>query len=612
MKRNLVLAIVGLAIAVAVLTGVFVTVASYQRPAPGDPLLFTVRSGEAFSTIRDRLADAGLIGHPHAVGLYALLRRYDRRVKTGTYRFTPGERPKDIVAALVRGDVYKVSVTIPEGFMYRQVAGVLGSLIDVDSTRFAALLTDERLIADLNVGSPSLEGYLFPDTYVISWGLDAEEVARAMVARLDEVFDEAMLARASEINLTRHEALTLASVIEAETRLSEERPLVSAVYHNRLRKGLRLEADPTVAYAMGGYKGRLFYRDLEIDSPYNTYKHEGLPPGPICSPGKASIMAALHPDTTSRAMYFVAESGGGHIFSETLKEHLVAVRKTMIRRSSMPGDLERPYEKLREVLSRYGSMVIAYSGGVDSGLLTYVARDILGDRMVAVTGESPSLSGRERSAAIEFLADHGIPHRAVDTHELADDGYRRNNPDRCYFCKAELFALLRVVANDAGFGHIAHGANLDDLGDHRPGSRAADELGVVAPLVEAGLDKRTIRRLARALGLPLWDKPAAPCLASRIPYYQEVTREKLAQIEAAEYVLKDLGFAVCRVRHHGPEARIEIPVAEHNRIRSRGVWARVVVGLGDAGFQSVVLEEDGFRSGRLNDDVPGATGLAGT
>jgi uncharacterized protein len=283
----------------------------------------------------------------------------------------------------------------------------------------------------------------------------------------------------------------------------------------------------------------------------------------------------------------------------------------MIDKSSIPDDLGRHYEELRDVLSRHGSMVIAYSGGVDSGLLTYVARDVLGDRMLAVIGQSASLPGRERIAAIEFLNRHGIPYRAIDTHELVVDGYRKNNPDRCYFCKAELFASLSALASDEGFGHVAHGANMDDLGDHRPGSRAAGEQEVVAPLVEAGLDKQAIRRLAQVLGLSLWDKPAAPCLASRIPYFQEVTREKLARIEAAEYVLKDLGFAVCRVRHHGSEARIEVPAAEHDRIRSTEVWAKVVAGLEDVGFQVVVLEKDGFRSGRLN-DVHGATGPVGT
>ncbi len=162
------------------------------------------------------------------------------------------------------------------------------------------------------------------------------EAAAMMRARLDEVFDEKMARRAEELSMTRHQVLTLASIIQAEARLSGEMPLVSAVYHNRLRNGIRLEADPTVAYAMGGYKGRLYYKDLEIESPYNTYEHAGLPPGPICAPGKASIEAALYPDTTCRAVYFVAKGDGGHIFSLTLEEHLAAVES--VKRSRNASD----------------------------------------------------------------------------------------------------------------------------------------------------------------------------------------------------------------------------------------------------------------------------------
>jgi uncharacterized protein len=272
----------------------------------------------------------------------------------------------------------------------------------------------------------------------------------------------------------------------------------------------------------------------------------------------------------------------------------------MIKRV-LPADLLAPYQRLVDILDGYGSLAVAYSGGVDSGLLAYVAWTALGDRMMAVLGESASLARREREAGIEFLETNGIPYRVISTGEMADPDYRKNHQDRCYFCKAELFARLADVTRELGFSHMAHGANTDDLGDHRPGAVAALEGGVMTPLVDAGLGKDLIRRIARALGLSLWDKPAAPCLASRIPYFQEVSREKLAQVEAAEYVLKDLGFPVCRVRHHGHQARIEIPLGDQDRIRRNDIWARVVDGITRAGFRAVAIEEDGFRSGRLND-----------
>ncbi|MDH3217093.1 MAG: ATP-dependent sacrificial sulfur transferase LarE [Candidatus Krumholzibacteria bacterium] len=273
----------------------------------------------------------------------------------------------------------------------------------------------------------------------------------------------------------------------------------------------------------------------------------------------------------------------------------------MIDHESLPRRLQPALARLCAVLRDYGSMVIAYSGGVDSGLLAYVAWRVLGRRMVAVMGISPSLGTREQRAAIDFLTAQHIPHDTIRTDEMENESYRANNPDRCYFCKLELFDGLGGIARVRGFSYVAYGANLDDRVDHRPGSVAADEKRAIAPLVDAGLDKQTIRDLAQALRLSLWDKPAAPCLASRVPYFSEVTTGKLAQIEAAEYVLKDLGFAVCRVRHHDDVARIEIPEPEHARILSDGVWSRVVAGITAAGFRHVMLEGDGFRSGRLND-----------
>jgi uncharacterized protein len=249
-------------------------------------------------------------------------------------------------------------------------------------------------------------------------------------------------------------------------------------------------------------------------------------------------------------------------------------------------------------------MVIAYSGGVDSGLLAFVASRVLENhRMIAVLACSPSLAEREKKAATDFVELHSIPYEIVETRELEDDRYRRNTPDRCYFCKSELFAVLGNVARARGFSSIAYGANLDDQGDHRPGAVAAARHAVVAPLVEARLTKSMIRDLAASLSLSLWDKPASPCLASRVPYFHEVTPEKLAQIEKAESLLKDLGFAVCRVRHHGRQARIEVPLADHARLRVGRIWMSVVTGLAEAGFDDVALEADGFRSGRLNEAI---------
>lgn len=306
-----------------------------RKSAGSQPALFAVRSGETFASVARRLGDANLVAHPRVLEVYAWARGSDRRIKAGTYALGAGETPREILEKLVLGDVFRVSVTIPEGFMHTQIAGALAAA-GIDSAVFAGLANDEEAKKKLAVAGPSLEGYLFPDTYLVPVGTTPLEAASMMRARLDEVFDASMVRRADEISMTRHQALTLASIIQAEARLSAEMPLVSAVYHNRLRSGIRLEADPTVAYAMGGYRGRLFYKDLEIESPYNTYKYAGLPPGPICAPGKAAIVAALYPDTKCRAVYFVAKGDGGHIFSLTLREHLAAVES--VRRSRCVSD----------------------------------------------------------------------------------------------------------------------------------------------------------------------------------------------------------------------------------------------------------------------------------
>lgn len=275
----------------------------------------------------------------------------------------------------------------------------------------------------------------------------------------------------------------------------------------------------------------------------------------------------------------------------------------MTHRSHTEHDADdaRALRELERVIASHGPMTVAFSGGVDSALLAFVARRVLGDDMTCAIGFSPSLAAMEAEDALGFLRTHGIPYTVVVTHEMDDPRYRANAPDRCFFCKDELFR--RIVAEPAcrRFPLIAYGANRDDAFDHRPGAAAAASHGVVAPLAEAGLGKEVIRRLARTLGLEVWDKPAAPCLASRIPYESEVNEEKLRQVERAEAAVKARGFRVCRVRHFGDRARVELPAEDHQR--ARDVWGYIEREILDAGFSAVELDRDGFRSGRLNDAV---------
>jgi uncharacterized protein len=269
--------------------------------------------------------------------------------------------------------------------------------------------------------------------------------------------------------------------------------------------------------------------------------------------------------------------------------------------NTLPPELAPAYERLKSVLRGYGPTAVAYSGGVDSAFLAYAAREALGDDMVCVIAVSPSLGEREYRDALAFLSRHRIPCEQISTRETEDERYRANGPDRCYYCKGELFDAIGRAGSLRRFRRVAYGANVDDASDHRPGARAASEFDVVAPLSEVGYSKELIRETARELGLEVWDKPAAPCLASRVPYFSEVTPEKLRQIDHAESVLKEAGFRVCRVRHHGDVARIEVPGGDRERLLEPAVWNRIASGVREAGFDRVEIEAEGFRSGRLND-----------
>lgn len=254
---------------------------------------------------------------------------------------------------------------------------------------------------------------------------------------------------------------------------------------------------------------------------------------------------------------------------------------------------------LAEVLSALPAAVVAYSGGVDSALLADVAHDALGSRMLAVTAVSPSLDPEERAAAAALAAARGWAHQEVETAELESGAYRANAPDRCAHCKGALMDRLGDLARARGAA-VLIGVNADDVGDYRPGMRAAAERGARAPLLEVGMTKDDVRAAARVRGLPVWDKPAAPCLASRIAYGIEVTPERLERIARAEGFVRALGAGQLRVRDHGDLARIEVPPSEVPRLADPAVAERMVSYLKDLGFHYVTLDLEGFRSGSLN------------
>ncbi len=267
----------------------------------------------------------------------------------------------------------------------------------------------------------------------------------------------------------------------------------------------------------------------------------------------------------------------------------------------MDPALEGKQQRLFELLANMGDVLVAYSGGTDSAYLAWAANRVLGAKALAVTADSASIPESHKRDAVAFAAEHGIRHRMVKTGEFENPEYTRNDANRCFHCKDELFKRMNEIGAELGVGTIAYGVNVDDTGDFRPGHRAAHKHSVRAPLLEAELAKSEIRELSRVAGLPTWDRPAAACLSSRIPYGTQVTAENLRQVERGEEALAQLGFRVYRVRHHGALARIEIGRDELVSALSLDMAATLVETFREIGYQYVALDLAGYRQGSLNE-----------
>jgi len=289
------------------------------------------------------------------------------------------------------------------------------------------------------------------------------------------------------------------------------------------------------------------------------------------------------------------------------KTELTPVEGTEAKRpttSANSANLEAKLGILEARLKGLGSLMVAYSGGVDSAFLAATAHRVLGDKMLAVLADSASLARRDMEQACDFAKSLGMPLRVIATEELDQPEYQRNDANRCFHCKDELFKQMETLGRTLGYTHIAYGMNADDTRDYRPGQRAAEEHAVLAPLAEAGLTKLEVRALSKAAGFALWDRPAAPCLSSRVEYGRTVTREVLEQVERAEESMRQLGFRELRVRHHGELARVEIARAELPRALSMEMLDQISAALKQAGFQYITLDCSGFRSGSMNAILP--------
>lgn len=327
-----------ISIVLSVLVLVFIHVAGLYYTDNSDPasrrVEIKVLPGATLKEVQAQLLETGVISRPRLFRWAAYVTRRERKIQAGRYLFVKGESISTILFRLASGAVDYTRVVVPEGLMLAEIAAILQTEAEIDSSTFVELTRDSLVLARYGVEAPSLEGYLFPDTYLFRWPIATDTVIERMMHRFKEVFTDEVRARADSVGLSKNETVTLASIIQAEAVYDSEMPHISAVYHNRLRRGWRLEADPTVAYALGGVRRRLYYKDLRAASPYNTYRVQGLPPGPICSPGRAAILAAVQPRKGCEDLYFVADGTGRHYFSKTLRAHLIA--KERVRDGGVP------------------------------------------------------------------------------------------------------------------------------------------------------------------------------------------------------------------------------------------------------------------------------------